>query len=149
MILLAMITVSPAPTASRDSPGMFNIYNKVSCCFLRSKRFFAATDLLGLYVLIAQCRSNDIRELAAVSNNTRPALSQPANGRRFSSLIATEERFAKRPLAVMSEEKRLSFAGQRCQNVSGFGVFLRCQFIQYQPLCLSNKGGNNEKKRQK
>ena len=55
IILLAMIAVSPAPTASRDSPGMFNIYNNVnvSCCFLRSKRFFAATDLLGLYILIA------------------------------------------------------------------------------------------------
>ena len=42
---------------------------------------------------------------------------QPANGRRFSSLIAAEERFAfppreiKRPSAAMSEEKRLSFAG--------------------------------------
>ena len=55
MILLAMIAASPAPTASSpaSSPGMFNIYNNFSCCFLRSKRFFAATDLLGLYVLIA------------------------------------------------------------------------------------------------
>ena len=32
--------------------------------------------------------------------------SQPAKGRRFSSLIAAEGRFAKRPSAAMSEEKR-------------------------------------------
>ena len=38
----------------------------------------------------------------------------------------------------------------RCQNVSGFGVFLRCQFIpQKATVFLSNKGGNNEKKLQK
>ena len=36
---------------------------------------------------------------------------QPANGRRFSSLIAAERRFAKRPSAAMNEEKRLPFAG--------------------------------------
>ena len=39
------------------------------------------------------------------------ALFWPANGRRCSSLIAADGRFAKRPSAAMSEEKRLPFAG--------------------------------------
>ena len=49
--------------------------------------------------------------LDKLSNSRKEAW--PANGRRFSSLIAADGHFArrKRPSAAISEEKRLPFAG--------------------------------------
>ena len=41
-----------------------------------------------------------------------------ANGRGFSSLIAAEGRFAKRPSAAISERKRLPFAGYNMAAVT-------------------------------